>query len=89
MMNKRQAIRLKRRYSDQLLKLREVAGVGVGSGDKAGSYQLMIFLRSDASPELQQQITEKLQGHPFKLITSGPFKLQPAKAVLRDYGGAS
>ena len=80
MMNKRQAIRLKRRYSDQLLKFREVAGVGVGSGDKAGSYQLMIFLRSDASPELQQQITEKLQGHPFKLITSGPFKLQPAQA---------
>ncbi len=76
-MTRRQALRLKNRYSRRLLARPEVAGVGVGRGNRRGSFHVVVFVTSEPTAELSQELTAVVEGNPFKLIKSGPFQLQP------------
>lgn len=71
----REAMTLKRRYSRKLMERPEVCGVGVTEADDGEGYVLAVLLSADATPQLRDQVEADLDGHPFKFIVTGPFRL--------------
>lgn len=66
---------VKRRHSAELLKRRGVCGVGVEKGE-SGEYVIALHLDTD-DPEVKAQLPTEIEGHPVKLIRSGPFRKFP------------
>jgi hypothetical protein len=73
MLTEAEARDLKRRHSATLLKTPGVSGVGV---EKAGGgYTVAVYLAS-ADPQTRAHLPADLDGHPYKLVESGPFTKQ-------------
>lgn len=63
---------VKRRHSPHLLQMPGVCGVGVEKDD-AGEYVLAVHVNVD-DPQVEQTLPQTLEGHPIKVVRSGPFK---------------
>ncbi len=72
MVSERKAMRVKQRYSAQLLSKPGVVGVGVEKGD-AGGYVLTIHIDRN-QPDVAQSLPKELDGCPVKIVASGPFR---------------
>lgn len=73
MLTEAQARDLKSRYSAVLLKTPGVAGVGVEKAD--AGYTVAVYLAS-ADAQTRARLPADLDGHPYKLVESGPFTKQ-------------
>ena len=74
MMTEDQARDLKRRYSATLLRTPGVAGVGVEKAD--GGYTVAVYVATD-DDHTRARLPIDLDGHPYRLIKSGPFTSSP------------
>jgi hypothetical protein len=63
---------LKRRHSEQLLRLPGVCGVGIEK-DESGDYVLAVHLDAE-NPAAGEQVPETIEGYPIKRVRSGPFR---------------
>ena len=73
MLTEAEARDLKRRHSAILLKTPGVAGVGV---EKAGDgYTVAVYLAT-TDPQTRASLPADLDGHPYRLVESGPFTKQ-------------
>jgi hypothetical protein len=63
---------VKRRHSSYLLNQPGVCGVGVEKDDH-GQFVLAIHLDTD-DPEVPRHLPKEIEGHPVKLVRSGPFR---------------
>ncbi len=76
MVSEARAMRVKQRYSAQLLRQPGVSGVGVEKADDGG-YALAIYVDRD-DPEITKNLPRRLGDCPVKIVFSGPFrKLAP------------
>jgi hypothetical protein len=65
---------VKRRHSAQLLALPGVCGVGLEKGDDGG---LVLAVHLDAADGgAAKKVPTSIEGHPVKLVRSGPFRKQ-------------
>jgi len=63
---------VKRRHSEELLRLPGVCGVGVAKG-KDGGLVIALHLDTDDA-EIIGQLPKEIEGHPVEVVLSGPFK---------------
>ncbi len=67
---------VKRRHSAELLRRPGVCGVGVEKGE-SGEYVIALHLDTD-DPAMQALLPKEIEGHPVKLVQSGPFRKFPS-----------
>jgi hypothetical protein len=72
-MTQDEANALKKRFAVSLLKTPGVAGVGVEKA--AGGYAVTVYLAAD-DPQTRARLPADLDGHPYRLVESGPFARQ-------------
>lgn len=72
---------VKDRHSMRLLSMPGVVGVGVGR-DEGGQFVLTLHVETD-DPDVLGGLPRHVEGHPVKLIWSGPYEKFPA---ARDVG---
>lgn len=72
MTTREEAIKLKNQYSDFLLGLPGVVGVGI-TEDDSGSYGLLVHLE-DEDDELVRRICDRLSGHSVKFERTGRYR---------------
>lgn len=72
MVSEAKAMKVKQRYSAQLLSRPEVSGVGVEKGEDGG-FVLAVHVNS-SDPEAIKNLPRELDGCPVKVVMSGPFK---------------
>lgn len=71
MVSEAKAMKVKQRYSAQLLSRPGVSGVGVEKDDHGG-YVLTVHVDRD-DPEIVKNLPRELDGCPVKIVPSGPF----------------
>ena len=75
-MTENEAMQIKDRHSEELLKIPGVHGVGVGQ-DEQGWPVLLIMAEIGRYPDLAAQLAQRLEGIPFKVVEGGPIHTLP------------
>ena len=73
MASKKEVAEIKERYSDRLLNLPGVVGVGMAQEDDAGEYVLIVNVDAE-DPNLYASLPSQIEGCPVKVVKSGRYR---------------